>query len=130
MANYKLGPVIGKLGGGSEVQEWYYNHASKGEIPKDKQNPVIAKVEEATPGEPALVMIDANMRNQQNHNGPWEEIMGGWSGGGYFRNGKVKYVFIATAPGELRLTGFNGYIGSGLYHTRAYIVRFSDYVPV
>ena len=122
--------LIGKPGGGSEVQEWYYNHPSSGNIPKDEENPVIAKVEEATSEEPALVFVDTNMKNQRNHNKPWEEINGGWGGGDYFRKGKVKYTFLATEPGEMRLVGFDSYQGAGEYHTRAYVVRLSDYVPL
>lgn len=127
MAEWEL---IGKLGGGSELQEWYYNHSGNGNIPTEEENPVIAKVEEATPEEPALVLIDANMRNQQNHNKPWEEVIGVVSGGGYFSNRKNKHAFLATEPGELILTSFDGWQGSGLYHTRAYIVRLSDYAPI
>lgn len=123
--------LIGKLGGGgSEVQEWYYNHPRSGDVPADKQNPVIAKVEEATPEEPALVLIDANMRNQQNHNRAWEEIAGAYNGSSSLTSGKRKHAFLVTEPGELRLTSFSGYIGSGVYHTRAYICRLSDYVPL
>lgn len=122
--------LIGKLGGGSELQEWYYDHPRSGEIPKEEETPVIAKVEEATPEEPALVLIDVNMRSQQSHNKPWEEVIGVMSGGGYFSNGKNTHAFLATEPGELRLTTYRGYMGSGLFHTRAYIVRFSDYAPM
>lgn len=122
--------LIGKLGGGSEVQEWYYNHPSSGDIPKDEENPVIVKVEEATPEEPTLVLIETNMRNQQQHNDPWEAIMGSFRGSNAFYNGKYKYAYFATKPGELRLTNFRMYQGGGVYHTRAYIYRLSDYSPV
>lgn len=122
--------LVGKFGGGFEVQEWYYNHPSGGTIPTDKQNPVIAKVEEATPEEPVLVVIEANMRDMQNYNSPWVQMVGGASSIGAFYNGKWKHAFFATRPGELRLTNFNGYMGAGLHHTRAYITRLSDYVPL
>ena len=128
MAEWEL---IGKLGGGgSELQEWYYNHSSNGNIPTVEENPVIAKVEEATPEEPALVLITTNMRNMQSHNNPWEELMGSYTGSSSFSNGKYKHAYLVTEPGELRLTSFSGWQGRGEYHTRAYITRLSDYAPM
>lgn len=123
--------LIGKLGGGgSELQEWYYNHPSNGSIPTVEENPVIAKVEEATPEEPALVLITTNMQNMQRHNNPWENIMGSFNGSETFSNGKYKHAYLVTEPGELRLTDFSGWQGRGVYHTRAYIARLSDYAPM
>ena len=123
--------LIGKLGGGgSEVQEWYYNHPRNGSIPTEEENPTLVKVEEATPEEPLLVLLTTNMRSLQHHNNPWENIMGSFNGSNAFSNGKYKYAYLVTKPGEMYLTSFRGYMGSGLFHTRAYIVRFSDYAPV